>query len=427
MAPPTTIFPTQEREAYIVKEAVPGTVPASNTWLPFPVTSIKPSDKPMMLYDESFQGSMGDSYGAYQGPEIASIDIGGNFYGDTFGHLPLNLLGDYTVSGTAASPAAVTNAPIAVGATTLAVASGGASFTTGMFVWIEDAGTPAANEVVMVTSTGSATSIPITATRFAHLTATPFTNTTAPYTHVFALLNGLTGAANGAAQGPSHTIIDRTGIPATGLAAQYSYVCLSELAITANAEKLLTWSAKATCQIRTIPGSAIGTVNVSSVQTYPAWRSVMGIGGPASGGTAVKDVAEYALTLSRAIKAYNSLQGSQAPYVIGRGKQSNAGKLTISPAIDESALLALLANTQPQHQLVSTNGLSGASLVSLQSDILLPAYETADIADGSELFGYDVAFKPQHTAASSGGITMTGASGGKGAVKLTLINALPSY
>jgi hypothetical protein len=65
--------------------------------------------------------------------------------------------------------------------------------------------------------------------------------------------------------------------------------------------------------------------------------------------------------------------------------------------------------------------------VSLQSDILLPAYETADIADGSELFGYDVAFKPQHTAASSGGITMTGASGGKGAVKLTLINALPSY
>jgi hypothetical protein len=427
MAPPTTIFPTQEREVYIVKEAVPGTVPASTSWSPFPVTSIKPADKPMMLYDESFQGSMGDSYGAYQGPLIASIDIGGNFYGDVFGHLPLNLLGDYTVAGTAASPASTTSTAVAAGATTLTVASGGASFTTGMYLWLEDAGTPAANEVVMVTSTGSATSIPITATRFAHLTATPFTNTTAPYTHVFALLNGLTGAANGAAQGPTHSIIDRTGIPSTGLAAEYSYVCLSDLVITASAEKLLTWTAKATCQVRQIPGSAIGTVNVSSVQTYPAWRSVFGVGGPASGGTQIKDYAEYALTMSRAVKAYNTLQGAQSPYVIARGKQSNASKLTIAPAIDESALTALLANTQPQHQLVSTNGLSAGSLVSLQADSLLNAYETADINDGSELFGYDIAAKLQHTAASSGGITMTGASGGKGAVKLTLINALPSY
>jgi hypothetical protein len=427
MAPPTTIFPTQEREVYIAKELVPATVQASTTWSVIPVTSFKPSDKPMWLPDESMEGSMGDNYGIYQGPLIGSVDIGGNFFGDTFGHLAWNLLGDYTTTGTTASPAAVTNAPIAAGATALAVASGGASFTTGMNLWIEDAGTPALNEVVQVTSTGSATSIPISATRFAHLTATPFTNTTAPYIHVFSLLNGTTGAFNGAAQGPTHTFIDRTGIPATGQAAQYSYGCLSELKITGNAEKLLTWSAKATTQTRTIPGTATAVVNPSAVQTYPAWRSIVGIGGPASGGTQVKDIAEWEITLTRQIKAYNTTQGAQTPYVIARGKQSNAGKLTIAPAIDESALVALLANSQPQLQYVASNGLSGASLVQLQVDILLAAYETADLNSGSELFGYDVPFKAVHTAGSSSGVTTTGASGGKGAVKLTLTNAVPSY
>jgi hypothetical protein len=38
-----------------------------------------------------------------------------------------------------------------------------------------------------------------------------------------------------------------------------------------------------------------------------------------------------------------------------------------------------------------------------------------------------VSFKAVHTAASSGGITTTGASGGKGAVKITVVNATPTY
>ena len=65
--------------------------------------------------------------------------------------------------------------------------------------------------------------------------------------------------------------------------------------------------------------------------------------------------------------------------------------------------------------------------MSLQVDVILGAYKVADIEDGSELFGYDVDFKPVHTAASAGGITASGASGGKGAVKVTLVNAIPTY
>ena len=425
MAPPVTFGVVAEREVYIVKEAVPGTIPGS-VGVPVPLTSFKPSNKPMMIYDESFQGSMGDTYGAYQGPLIAGFDIGGHMFGDTFGHFVYNLLGDYTTTGTAASPAASTSGALAVGATALPVASGGTSFTVGMYLWLEDAGTPAANEVVMVTATGSATSIPITATRFAHLTATPFTNTTAPYTHVFALLNGSVGAANGPAQGPTHCITDRQGITSNG-ADQFAYACMSEITLTGNAEKLLDWSGKAVCAARSPAGSAIGTANVSTVVPYPSWRTTTGIGGVASGGTQVKNIAEHSVTLTRAVKAYNTEQGSQQPYIIARGKQSNTGKFTIAPAIDDSSMIAFLANTQPQLQFVSSNGLTGTSLVSVQVDIILAAYDTDDINDSSELFGFDVSFKPQHTAATAGGISTTGASGGKGAVKVTLTNAIPTY
>jgi hypothetical protein len=123
----------------------------------------------------------------------------------------------------------------------------------------------------------------------------------------------------------------------------------------------------------------------------------------------------------------NTEQGSQLPYVIARGKQSNTGKMTVSPAIDDSSLIAMLANSQPQLQYVTSNGLSGTALRSAQVDILLAAYQDAPENDGKDLFGYDITFKPVHTAASSGGITTTGASGGKGAVKVTVVNNTPVY
>lgn len=429
MAPPVTFGVVAEREVYLVKEAVPGTIPAT-IGVPVPLTSFKPSNKPMMLYDESFQGNMGDSYGAYQGPLIGSVDAGGHVVGDHgLAEALYNLFGDYTTTGTAASPASTTSSGVAAGALALPVASAGTTFTAGMFLWIEDGGTPAANEVVKVGTGSTTTSVvldPSTPLRFAHLTATPFTNTTAPYTHVFALLNGSTGAANGPAQGPTYCWTDRQGISANG-ADQYAYAVASEVTLTGNAEKLLDWSSKYVCMSRQTALSAVGMTNVSSVVPYPSWRTVTGIGGPASGGTKVSYIAEHSLTFTRAVRAYNTEQGLQTPYVIARGKQSNAGKITIAPAIDDSSMTAFLANTQPQLQFLSSNGLSGANLVSVQVDILLGAYDTDDITDGSELFGFDVAFKPQHTAGSSGGITTTGASGGKGAVKCTLVNAVPTY
>jgi hypothetical protein len=429
-------YPVQERELYVVEELVPGTAPATAPGTAVPFTSLKPSNKPMWLDDDSFQGSMGDTYGVYQGPLIASIDIGGQVFGDTFPYFLLDLLGDYTVTGTTASPTATTSGTMAAGLTAIPVVSGGASFTNGMWVELVDTGSPAAPEIVQVGSGSTATSIVLAAgqaTRFAHATTMTVNNTTAPYVHVFSILNGLTGApyAGQAAQPKTLCLTDRTGIPATGLADQYTYVCLSEITITGNAEKLLTWTGKAACQTRQIPGSAVGTVNVSNVLPYPSWQSLVGIGGIASGGTKVSNVAEWAVTVTRAVKPYNTNDGTQPPFVIGRGKVGVTGKNTFSPSIDDSALVNLLTNPQKQLQYVAGNGLSGAALIQVQIDIGLGATLAADINDSSELFGYDTTFKAPHTAATGftgpQGGALFGASGGKSAIKIAVTNAVPTY
>lgn len=66
------------------------------------------------------------------------------------------------------APTNTTSASASVGATAISVASGGASFTTGMYV-LWDTGTSA--EVVKVTATGSSSSIPVTAAIKAHNSA----------------------------------------------------------------------------------------------------------------------------------------------------------------------------------------------------------------------------------------------------------------
>ena len=75
-------------------------------------------------------------------------------------------------SFTAVAPAGTASAVLNAGGTAITVASGGASFTGGMTL-LYDNGTVNA-EILTVTSTGSATSIPVTAAARSHLTAVTF-------------------------------------------------------------------------------------------------------------------------------------------------------------------------------------------------------------------------------------------------------------
>lgn len=238
------------------------------------------------------------------------------------------------------------------------------------------------------------------------------TGASAPYSHTFSLLN------SGDGQPVTHTLTDYTGVPAVSGARQYPYSCLSELTITWNAEQLCSWEAKAQAWPSVVPGVA-PTNTLSSVPPIPSWRAAIGIGGPASAGTLVSDVTEFSITISREVTAYHTADGTQAPFVIARGPVDVTGKFTqISQS--EQRMLDFLANTQPQLQVVLSNGGTLGALVSVQFDMQKVGYRTAKINQGT-VFTYDVEFQ---AIANS---TNVGASAGLAPAKVVLQNAVTTY
>jgi hypothetical protein len=417
VAVPTAIYPVSERFVGVSRETVPGApVNPGNT---LPVTSFTPDDKPVWLPDEALRASMAGDYDLLQGPLWTETSIGGPAYGDTIGHLFYNILGDYVQTGTAVSPSTTTTGVNAAGATSVTVASGSA-FTTGMYAQVD---TGSLAEIILVASgsSGSVTLNSSTPLRFTHQAGAAVTNTTAPYTSGFGLLNGGNG------QPPSHTFTDRTQIPGSGnnLAVQYAYGCLSKLTLTGPANGLFTYSATMSSYSHAYP-SAPPVASVSSVRAQPAWRSLVGLAGPASGGTLVNDIMEWSLDLTRVVEPMTTTDGSQKPYVFARGKFTTTFSLKFAPAIDESSLLYMLNNTQPQLQIIFSNGLSGSSLVQYTIDAQLAAFESAKLTENQALFGYDVSGRLIANTTNTSGSNVTN-SGGYAPLHVSLQNAVPVY
>lgn len=432
--PPSTIFPTQERFVNVTREATPGTIPASSG-SSFPVVGFEPEDKPIWLPDESLRGAMGDIYDFLQGPIISETTIPASpVYVDMIGH-PLNAtLGDYTQSATAAAPNTTTTAIASAGASSLTVASG-TSFTVGMWIQVYVAGSSGPAEIVKVLS-GASTSItldPTTPLRLNHSSGATVTNTTVAagtYSHVFSTLNSSfvgSGIYTNFGQPATLCWTDRTQVPATGLARQYAYARMHELTLTGNAEKLLVWNGGFTSYVGQI-AAAPPTAAFSSVRAMPDFQTTIQI---ATGGVlaGVFNISEWSVSFTRQVEAYFDNDAIQNPFVIGAGKLSVSGKLTFSPATDETALLYMLQNTQPQLQILTTNGLltSNPLYQALQTDILFADFDTSKINASKALFGYEVTFKTTHTAATRNSVTTTGWSGGYSAAKVTLSNAVPIF
>ena len=240
------------------------------------------------------------------------------------------------------------------------------------------------------------------------------TTGSAPYQHAFSLLN------SGSAQPPSHTFTHFQGPAATVGARQWPGACLSELTLKWSAEsELFTVEGKGTSWGSQLPGSA-PTAAPSTVPPLPAWRAIVGIGGPAASGTLVKNVATIELSLKRTLKPYYTASGSQDPYIIQRGKLEVTGKLNFV-ADSEAPFLAYLANTQPQLQVVIGNGVSGAGQLSLQLDVDRAAYTTSKFSGGNDAAEYDVEWKAVSTT------TNAGSSGGMSPCKITVANAVTTY
>lgn len=235
------------------------------------------------------------------------------------------------------------------------------------------------------------------------------TGASAPFSHAMALLNPATAGAT--AQPNSLTLTDLNGVTASTGTRAYAGAMLSSVTLKFDGEGAFTWEATA-MSWPSVAGAAFAPAP-SAVQAQGSWRMLVGVGGPATGGTLVPNVDSGEITITRALKAYFTANGVQTPYIIRAGKVGVTGKLRFI-AKDESPLTAYLTNTQPQLQLLLANGAQW----SVQADVAKGAYTAGAIDRGDEAVAFGVDF----TGVANS--TNAGASGGSSPAKLTVINAV---
>lgn len=376
------------------------------------LTTFSPTDKPTFLKDQSWRGSMGtDSFAQIQGVATADISLGGPVYGDTLGFWLKNLLGDVAVTGTPTGTGATTlSAGAVVGAMSI---SATATIPAATVVQI---GTGATAEVFTTgTPTGSGPytiplSTPTGGLRYAHAsseTVVPVVSA-GPYTYSWSLLN------SGGGQPISHTLTHSLGTTSTVGARQYPGFCMSQMNFKFNAEsELFTWDGQGTSWPSVIAGAA-PTPNPTTVLPVASWRTKIGIGGPAAGGTLVQTVTDGEVDLVRELTPIFTATGAQTPYIIQRGGLSVNGKLNFSAVSDESALLYMLNNTQPQVQILVSNGLAGTSAITVQIDCQVAAFTGAAPDTSKAAVGYQDSFEAVFNTTNAGG------SGGMSPVKVSV-------
>lgn len=379
--------------------------------------SFKPKDVPAFEDDKAWRGSMAtDAFNVIQGTKKAEISFGGAVFVDGLGFWLRNILGDMAVTGIPTGSGATTlSSNAAAGATSIPTtatipASTLVQIGTGASAFVVTTGTPTGSGPYTIPISAPTSGLP-----YAYTSGTAVTPVTGPYQYAFSLLN----TPNSPAQPPSHTLTHYLGPTATSGARQYPGACLSQLSLIVKPENaLFTMTGQAT----SFPSVTLGstpTANGTSVKPIAAWQTTVGIGGPATGGTLVPWTGDSQFDLKRALGVYYTADGSQLPYVIQRGDFSASGKLGVPAAPDESALLYMLNNTQPQLQYVISNGLSGTNLLSVQIDIAQAAFLTSEEDSSKTAVGYNDTFKCVLNTTNAGG------SGGSSPLKITITCNVP--
>lgn len=373
-----------------------------------PVNQFDPEDKWAWLDDKALRGSMTEPYNRVQGPGHSEFALSGPGYFDTLPYLLSNILGDTVYSGTYTGSGTTTlSAPSIVGANTISTALT-ISATTKIQI---DTGT--LSEVRIVSSVSGAGPFTLTLNApllSAHASAAVVKPVQAPFTDAFAVLN------SGSAQPGSLTIVDWQGPTATTAARAYPGCCLSELVIKGNAESsTMMIDAKGTAW-PSVPAAAIPTPIFTGALPQAAWQAQIGLAGTV-GSAPVRTIVDFEIAIKRAVEPIYTAQNSSNPYFIQRGKVTVSGKFTIVAA-DETSLTYLNSNTQPQTQIIVSNGLAGAALLSMQVDVLNAAYSTSKINRGKAAVGYDASWD------AIANTTNTGLSAGYGPVVITTSNAV---
>lgn len=405
--PTPSTYSSAKQFVGIAKEVSQGTPVAMTSTIP--VEKFEWEDKPVWLDDKAMRGSMVEAYGRQEGVVKTTFSISGPVFMDTLGFLLGNTLGDVSYTGgTASGTPTTTTGALTAGVTSVVPVTSATGIVTGTVLQLDTAGLLENVTVLSVAALNVTLTAPV---KLSHSTAAAVQPVIAPFNTAFSTLN------SGNGQPISHTLVHNFQVPAGTGTRVLAGACLSEVTIKWNAEtQLLTYDAKGDAWPSAIAGVAPVSAP-STVTPVASWRGILGIAGPASGGTLVKNVMDGEFSIKRVLEPVYTTQNAQTPFIIQRGAVSAAGKLNFI-ALDEVPFLTMINNTQPQVQLILSNGLATTSLASLQVDVQQAAYDTAKPNFGKAAIGYDTTFMAQANT------TNAGASGGYSPLKITIANAV---
>ncbi len=404
MADPTT-YASPLQHVGVAVEVTQGTAVVPTVTVP--VDKFDPFDQPTWIDDKALRGAMTEPFNRVQGVKHSEFDFGGPAFFDTFPYFLSNIFGDVVYSGTYTGSGTTTlSSSSSVGATSISTV---ATIPAATLIQI-DTGT--ASEVRLTTGVSGPGPFVVTfATALvnAHASSTVTKPITFPYTTTFAVLN------TGTAQPKSHTFTDFQGPTASTGTRAYAGGCLSELALKGTVESSsIDYTAKGMGWPSA--SAAAFTSSPSAIKAQPSWEAQVGLNGTV-GGAPILTINDFGLTFTRELEMIYTAQNSQSPYFIQRGKLTAGGMLN-AVVNNETFLTYLNSNTQPQLQFIISNGLSGASLLSMQIDILLAAFTDSKIQRGKPAVEY------QANYAAIANTTNTGVSAGFGPVTVTMQNAV---
>jgi hypothetical protein len=394
----------------IGREMIAGSPVAPAATVPVNAQDWGTEDAPQFLEDMGVRAVMASPAGRVMGIQQGRFSYGAPFYLDSGGYWLDNLFGDVstTCGGTLGTAQALT-AALSTGATSLAVGTSLGAVTTGSVIQISDG---AASEVVIASasSTGTAVNFASTPCRFPHaVTATAALQTAAAsYSHQFAVLNAGTG------QPPTHTLTDVTGLTPGVLGRSSASACLTSLTIAGSPAGFIT-AKYAGASFLSGPAASTPVPGRSFTAALPGWAATLTIGG------APAVIGPWAVTFGRAMAGYWNAQGSLSPAVFARGDLTVTGTLTYVLPADEAPLDAMLTAGQQPIVITASNGLSGASELSLT--ITSSAAQVTQ--SRPDRHGSAVAYAAAWGASVNG--TDIGGSGGDGPATVTLVNGVPNY
>lgn len=239
------------------------------------------------------------------------------------------------------------------------------------------------------------------------------TGSAAPYSNSFALLN------SGSGQPHSHTLTHAYGPTATTGARYYPGLAVASMEFSFNAASgLFTHSTKASGWPSVPVPTTAPVVAPTAVKPVAAWQGILGVAGTYVAAP-VSNLVEGNITISRELEIINTVDGSQTPYIIQRGGLSATFNMTFV-ANDETDLLYMLNNTQPQLDLYISNGLTGASQIAMEFQIQQGAFTTAKPSFGAKAVEFATTGKCVFNTTNVNG---TG-SGGMGPIVVKLTNGI---